>query len=199
MPNKLITLDNIKLYQKLQATFACSYSDDQRLSILSENGVYIFQLGCDTENRTIAFAFLKSFYAVPICYAISDNVDLDINDFIDSLDHYELYEGLLDGTVSQNLRGTSGVQVVPVSAQWSPKGVDGGQFCLLGVLTNTGVLELVGRRLDACGVNEYYCVCNVSECCVNLLRREFKDVGRRSSEQFAELKARVEKVRVTGS
>lgn len=203
---KLVILDKIKLNQKLNTNFACFYSEDQRVSILSETGVYIFQLGCDSENRTPSFSFIKSFYSLPQysegekVYTINERVGININNFIGSLDQYQLYEALLDVNISQNVGEAKPAQTVPISAQWSPKGIDDGQFCLLGVLTNLGVLELVGRKVNAWGANEYYCVCNLSEYCLNLFKGSFKSASvlKACDEQLAELKVRVDKVRITG-
>lgn len=208
MENKMIILDKIKLQQKLNVNFACCYSEDRRLSLLCENGVYIFELCCDSENRNTSFAFVKSFITVPQYrpfrdnnegYAVSDNVGIDINNFIDLLSQYDIYESIMDVNISQNLKGAAPVQVVPVCTKWSPQGMDKGQFCLLGVLTNTGVLEIIARRLYVADMEEYYSACNITEYCVNTFRKDFKNVSRQpAGEQLAELERRVDRVRVTG-
>lgn len=209
MQTKLVTLDKIKLQHKLNCNFACCYSEDHRLSLISENGVYIFELGCDSENRTPAFSFIKSFFGAPQyrvstenigAFAVSDNVGININTFIDSLSQYDIYECIMDVNISQNLKGATSAQVVPVFTQWSPKGLDKGQFCLLAVLSNTGVLEILARKLYVSDMNEYYSACNITEYCVNTFRKDFKDVSRwPADEQLAELQRRVKKVRVTGN
>lgn len=205
--NRLVTLDKIKLQQKLNTNFACSYSDDQRLAVLSENGVYVLQLGCDSENRLQSFSFKKSFYTIPqyqqnlnnTAYSISENVAVDINEFIDLLNQHDVHESILNVNISQQLEGASSLHVVPVSVQWSPKGVDKGRFSLFSVLTNTGVLEVIGREIGPCDINEYYPICNITDCAVNLFKRDFRNVERRSpEEQLAELKLRVDKVNITG-
>lgn len=208
MQSKLVIVDKIKLQHKLNCNFACSYSEDQRLSLISENGVYVFELGCDSENRTSAFSFIKSFFGTPQyrvntenvgAFAVTDNVGININNFIDSLSQYDIYECIMDVNISQNLKGATSVQVVPIATQWSPKGLDKGQFCLLAVLSNTGVLEILARKLSVSDINEYYSACNITEYCVNTFRRDVKDVSKLpADEQLVELKNRVKKVRVTG-
>lgn len=203
----LKTLDKIKLHRKVSCSYACCYSEDQQLGLLCEEGVYIFELGCDSENRSHTFSFIKSFLATPQysvnqnsgAYTISENVGININNFIDALNQYDVYESIMDVNVSQNLNGAKPIHVMPVSIQWSPKGLDKGQFCLLAVLSNTGILELVARRLYVGDLNEYYSACNITEYCVNTYRKEFKDVNRwPPDEQLAELKRRVHKIKITG-
>lgn len=207
MRNKLVTLEKIKLQQKLFASFSCSYSDDQRLSLIAEHGVYIFELSRDSENRMSAFCFTKSFFPLSQYrasdeikpFAISDNVGIDINNFIDSLDQYDVYEAIMDVHLSQNLNSATPAGVAVIGTQWSPKGLDKGQFCLLGVLSNTGVLEIVARRLHVGDITEYYSACNISEYCVHAFTTDFRDFSKQSpNEQLAELKRRIAKVRITG-
>lgn len=201
--NKLITLDKIKLQQKLSTSFAAGTSGDGRFSLVSDNGVYIFELNCNSENWLPIFSMKKGFFAVSCsaensAYVISDNVGIDINNFIDALNQYDIYESILDVNISQNLKEAAYVQIQPISAQWSAAGLDERHFCLLGVLTNMGVLEIVARKPGLCDADEYYSACNLTGYCVNALGKDWKSYSRRTpDEQLNELKSRVDKVRVT--
>lgn len=158
-PN-LNLLEHLHLNSRLQASFGCGYSTDNRMFILTEIGVYVLGLiGC-MDNLTASFSFRKDLIKLS---RVSPTDGIDVSVDLKNLAHFELYSTVLQ-TDTVNIEGDPSIAVdpKPIGAMWSPRGLVGRTGCVLAVVTSLFNLELYVKVLDDSEVQEYVCIAHAS-------------------------------------
>lgn len=195
---ELRLLDQVKLVNHLTRNFACDYSEDNRIFILTETGVYVLGLKCNFSSVFNNFSCSKKFFQVSN-FIPAANVDLDINTFHKELDRKTLFESVMASEYSAPLRYIKPLDPSPLSAMWSPAGIIGKTDCLLGVLTNMHSLEIYFKYMDENEQINYKILTNITEEIISVQRNKWKDPTRFSiSLKLEEFKNRVNSVCVTG-
>ncbi|KAJ8929896.1 hypothetical protein NQ314_017361 [Rhamnusium bicolor] len=190
-------LDHFKLTNRLSINFACSYSEDDRLFIISDSGIYIITLKGYITCPFPDFSCKKDFLQVSN-FTPSANVDLDINSFHRDLDRNALYETVLSTEYSGNLNNTTPIEAIPLCAEWSPKGIVGTAECMLAILTNLYSLEIYVRYLDENDLVEYLLISNISQEIINIQKSQWKYADRFATHlKLTEMKTRVNTVTAT--
>lgn len=188
-------LDKVKLSNTPQGAFACHYSDDRRISLLCDKGFYILELHGNTENWLPIFSFIKTFCMLQD-YSINANVGIDINDFIEELPQFEVYEAVLNRCLSENLKNCAPTPAQPISALWSPS-INNDTGCILAVLNNSGVVQVFWKNIVSYGQDEYRML-NVTHCIINHFQQHnWKNLKLVTEKKFLELKRRVSRVAAT--
>ncbi|XP_025830492.1 uncharacterized protein LOC108741769 isoform X2 [Agrilus planipennis] len=168
-------------------------SEDGYLCIITNVGLYMFRFrgymgNFLKKNPSFAKSFLK-----PSEFSISDNLGINADGFVDSIPRYDLYEVLLRSDIYPKLKVSDKCQ--PISVKFSPRGLTSKTYCAVAVLTNFGSLEIFIRRVHVNYVEEFICLCNISQCLINLFMINWKNVDYNEPEaQLTELKKRVEMV-----
>lgn len=197
MCEEITILDKINLHYKTQATFACHSSNDRRISLICDAGIYVLELYGNTENWKPIFSFSKTFCTL-LRYSISTFVEIDINSFIEELTQFKVYETVLNVCLSENLKQCTSTPTQPISAVWSPNKLNHYIGCVLAVLTNTGVVQVFSKSINCYGREEYN-VLNITECIINHFKPNWKQTARPSADQkLAQLKYRISQIAATG-
>lgn len=195
MCEQLTVIETIKLTHKVEINFVCDYSDDHKISILCSNGVYCFELCGYTTNWLASFSFRKLFCKLSN-YSISQNVNIDINNFVSLLPQFAMYEAILDVRLSENLSKAHAVPLHPILALWSP--VLDTESSILCVLTNLGVVQIFEKETNSYGGEEYLNVSNISQKLIDKLQNTWKaPKPSNANANLNALKERVEQVSAT--
>ncbi|XP_076272204.1 uncharacterized protein LOC143203805 isoform X1 [Rhynchophorus ferrugineus] len=164
-------LDFFKLSGRGYTNFACTLSDDDRVVILSEIGLYVVAIKPNLDNSFTELSCQKTF--IPISkYSICDNVELDLNTFVHELPRESIYESIARIELSSNMNGTALVEPLALTAIWSNSGMVEGTDCLLGVLTQLYSLDIYMRYVNESEMTEYRIVLNITE---EILKRKKSD------------------------
>lgn len=192
-------LDIIKLTNRLNTNFVCEYSEDDRIFILSDSGVYIITLKPIITSVFPTFCGSKHYFQISN-YEVSSNVDIDINNLYPELCKDDLYESVLRTELSANLNHTSNADFYPVSAQWSPRGIEGKSDCLLAVLTNVFSLEIYVKLIDESELIDYVVIANLTKEIIEYHKPKWKASDKLPiKSKFKEFKRRIESVSPTGT
>lgn len=195
MCKQLTVIETIKLSHKVETNFASDYSEDHKISILCSNGVYCFELCGYTSNWLASFSFKKLFCKLAN-YSISQNVNIDINNFVSYLPHFTMYEAVLDVRLSENLNKAHVVPVHPILALWSP--VLDIESSILCILSNLGVVQIFEKETNSYGGEEYINVINMSQKIIDRLQSTWKrPKSSDANANLSALKERVEQVSAT--
>lgn len=158
---ELRLIDQLNLTNNLTINFACGYSEDDRIFILTDVGVYVLALKCSLVSSFSSFSHSKSFFPLTN-YIPADHIDLDLNSFHKDLDRKHLYETVLVSEYSANLNNTKPLDIFPICAEWSPSKIVGKTSCLLAVLSSLHNLEIYAKILDQNELEQYVCISNVT-------------------------------------
>lgn len=176
--------------------FACEHSEDGRIFIITDTGIYILQLCLKPENVTPSICF-KKFYVPVDKYVFGLNLGIDPNHFAKDLNRLQFYELALSIDLSPKLFMYNEIEPKISMAKWSSSFLDGPN-CVLGVLTNLGSLQIYVRTLSYTLVENYISICNISAYIINLYKMTWANSRYLvSSEIFTELKERAQ-VKPTG-
>lgn len=194
---ELRLLDQVKLANHLTRNFACEYSEDDRIFILTETGVYILGLKCNLSSTFPNFSCSKKFLQVSN-FTPCGNVDLDINTFHKDLDRKALFESVMASEYSANLKHIKPLDPFPLSAEWSPSGIVNKTDSLLGVLTNMHSLEVYFKFINENEQINYQILTNITEEIIAVQKNKWRDTSRFSLNlKLEEFKNRVNSVSVT--
>ncbi|XP_074030275.1 uncharacterized protein isoform X2 [Leptinotarsa decemlineata] len=174
MDLELKLLDHLKLTHKLSRNFACGYSDDDRIFVVNDVGMYILSLNGSVTYEFPSFACKKKFFSLSD-YAPCRDIDLNINSFHPYISIEELYKTFMNMERSGKLKHALPAEASPVCAEWSPQGLVGGTDCMLAVLTNLGSLEIYMKFLDENEITQYCVTINITQEIVNLEKVNWKD------------------------
>lgn len=185
-------LESLEFENQLSNTFACEYSMDGRISIITGVGIYILQLCLKPENTTPSICFKR--YYIPVeNYVLGTKLGIDPNKFAKDLCRNELYELCLTTNISPKLYLFNEVESKISMAKWSPSYIDKSN-CVLAVLNNTGSLNIYARIFTHSICENYLSICNVSEHIISLYKKKnwkiIKNLS--SSDTFEELKLRIQ-------
>lgn len=204
MCEKLKILDKISLQCRTQVTFACSSSSDRRTSLLCDTGIYVLELQGNPEDWQPIFLFYKTFCTL-LNYAISAHIGIDLSTFIEDLPQFQMYETILNLCLSENLKLSTPTQPEPIYAAWSPNKLNHHVGCLLGVLTNTGVIQIFIKSTNCYGQKQYKAL-SVTDFVINHFKHNWNEtekslVEEKSSveEKLTELKHRISQVAASGN
>ncbi|XP_060534853.1 uncharacterized protein LOC132707152 [Cylas formicarius] len=188
-------LDAFKLTGHARTNFACSYSQDDRFSVVTDGGVYVMALKPDLGSNSQSFGFTKSFVK-PSAYNACDHVDMDVNEFLYELPKDDLYAAVLQVDLSANLRNAQAMEPVPCRADWSPAGLVRKKDCLLTVLTNLHSLEVYSTYVDENMMTRYKLALNITERLADSEKPAYKNGSKipNAKAKFTEFKRRVEHV-----
>ncbi|KAJ8925213.1 hypothetical protein NQ315_001399 [Exocentrus adspersus] len=194
---ELRLLDHFKFTSRISTSFACSYSEDDRIYIVSDTGVYVLALKVRLDNPFPTFSSKNDFFAVSN-YVPGADVDIDINSFHKDLSRFDLYTTAMSVELSSNLNNAAAVTASPADVQWSPRGIVGKTDCLLGVLSNFHSLELYVKYVNEDEITEYRLVTNLTKELVDLKKPQWKYANRLPPTlKLNELKKRVRAVSCT--
>lgn len=184
-------IDTISLSNKISSTFACQYSEDGRLFILTDSVVLIFTLMNYSDKLLSNFAFKKKHIETPK-YNFSTELGIELDDFYDDLSRKDLYETALRLDLSGDLPFSTPVEFKITKSAWSPKGLLGKSKCLIAVLTNYFGLHIYAKEFTDGAVETYSCVANVTQQIIKLDKKSWGNIGHLSGTlQISELKKRV--------
>lgn len=181
MSVELKLLDLFKLFNHSNRNFACSLSEDNRLFIITNTGVYVVFFNGEVAYPIDTFACKKHLISVTK-YAPCDNVDINLNNFIKECDRKDLYETVMSTEYTANLKHAKPVDPLPITAKWSPQGFIGQTECLLGVLTNLHSLEIYGRQINVNEIFEFSLLINITEKAIQEEKPHWADSTRLSIE-----------------
>ncbi|KAG5871674.1 hypothetical protein JTB14_007357 [Gonioctena quinquepunctata] len=146
--------------------------EDDRFFIINDTGIYILSLNGSLTYEFPSFA-CKKYHIRTSDFAPCTRVDLDINSFHSDLPREDLYETLLSVEYSIGLKHTKAIDAVPLCAEWSPRGILGGNDCVLAVLTNLHSLEVYMKYLDENEVTQYRLISNISQEIIDVERSKW--------------------------
>ncbi|KAL1492181.1 hypothetical protein ABEB36_012666 [Hypothenemus hampei] len=185
-------LDSVTLTGRLNTNFACSCSQDNRILIISETGVYLMRQVPDLNSSDSHYSHEK-YFLQPSDYAVCSHVDININSFIYDLPKDVFYESVLSVMLSQNLTTATPITPSILSAQWSDAGMVDGVWSMLGVLTNLCSLEIYIQTYSESNLQEYKIVLNLTKEILEKRRKEFVYSTKMPTlQKMRELKKRVE-------
>lgn len=189
-------LETLEFSNHLASGFACEHSEDGRILIITDCGIYILQLCMKPEIVTPTICFKK--YYIPVDkYVFSTNLGIDPNNFARKLSRLEFYELSLSVDVSPKLFLFHEMESKLCMAKWSPAFLDASN-CLLGVLTDMGSLQIYARRFSYAICEDYISICNVSSHIINMSKMKWNNPKNLSpSGLLKELKERAQ-MRPTG-
>lgn len=193
-------LDTVGLQNKLMTNNAinCSHSQDNRYSIVVEDGFYVLQL-CGFMNNVLSTISFKKIFAEVPQYVISSNLEIDINSFINQLSQFDLYEAVLRLDLSENLNNSVPTKQTIIKTVWSPSGLIINGHCALATLTNTGAVHILVPTFNEVELEEYVCIANVSQRCVNHFKASWPKLDKANcNARLQELKRRAEEVTPSG-
>lgn len=199
MSIELRLLDYFKFSSRLSVNFACDYSEDDRIYVMGDTGIYIITLKGYLTNPFPSYCCKNDFLKVSD-FIPSANIGMNINNFHKDLERNDLYETTMSVEYSADLNNTVSVEVSPLYAQWSPRGVVGKTDCLLAVLTNLYNLEIYVKYIDENEIVEYCMICNVTQEVIDEKKPQWKYSDRLpTSVKLNEMKRRVQNVSCTGN
>lgn len=191
-------LDVVKLTNRINTNFACEYSEDDRIFTICESGVYIITLKPMITSCFPTFSGRKDYFQVSN-YNVSSSVGIDINNFYPELPRRDLYETVLRTELAANLNHATSIENHPLSAKWSPRGLEGKTDCLLAVLTSTFSLEVYVKLLDENELIEYVVIANLTKDVAEYQKTKWKSSDKLPVQaKFKEYKKRIESISPTG-
>lgn len=198
MTVELRLLDHFKLSSRLSVNFACEYSEDDRIFIMGDTGIYIITLKGYLTNPFPSYCCKSDFLKVSDFIPCA-NIGMNINSFHKDLDQNDLYETTMSVEYSADLNSTMSVEPSPLCAQWSPRGIVGKTNCLLAVLSNLYNLEVYVKYIDENEIVEYCMVCSVTQEIIDERKLQWKYSDRLPpSIKLNEMKRRVQSISCTG-
>ncbi|XP_018570513.1 uncharacterized protein LOC108910411 [Anoplophora glabripennis] len=197
MSVELRLIDHIRFSSKLSVNFACEYSEDDRILIIGDIGIYIIALkGC--MSNPFPSYYCKNYFLEISDFTPSANIGIDINSFHKDLERNDLYEATMSMEYSADLKSTTPVDPSPLCAQWSPRGIVGKTDCLLAVLSNFYNLEIYVKFIDENEVTEYCMICGVTQEVIDEKKTEWKYSDRLPpTVKYNEMKRRVQNISCT--
>ena len=190
-------LDHFKLIYRLTSNFACDYSEDDRLFIISDKGIYIITLKGYITCPFPTFSCKKDFFKIS---NYSPSTDLETKFVHSGWDGNTCYETILRSECLTNVnRTTFIIDASPICAQWSPRGIVGTTECVLAVLTSFCNLEIYVKYLDENEIIQYFLISNVCQEIINTEKTRWTYADKFPTElKRREMKKRAESVTPTG-
>lgn len=161
MCTELKLLDTLLFRDKILKNGALECSEDGRYCITSEKGIYLLHF-CPDMGSLFPRINLTRSYIVLDKFLVSDSVGIELNNFMQRLPRFKLYEAMLRQEVCGNMIPANPIEQRPIYAKWSPAGVVTNVHSMIAVLTNTGSLCLYVRSISPEAVEQFHCVANVS-------------------------------------
>ncbi|XP_066263058.1 uncharacterized protein [Euwallacea similis] len=192
MSINLKPLDSFKLTGRLTTNFACDFSGDDRICIVSDVGVYIVTQKPNLNSNMPQYSCEKSFIP-PSSYTLCEHLDIDINLFFHELPKDVLYEVLGRVELSQNLRCATPSNATVIHAQWSECNMVDGAFSMLGLLTSLYSLDIYVWSIWETDLSKYKLVLNLTKCVLEKKQPDFIYSNRLPPlQKIRELRKRVE-------
>ncbi|KAL3275372.1 hypothetical protein HHI36_020139 [Cryptolaemus montrouzieri] len=170
-------IDCVAFSNKLCLNFACSSSEDGRILLITENGILVYTLMNYMDNIFNDIAFRKEYVRIPD-FSLTTELGVEFESFYDQVPKEDLFERVLRLDITSKLDHSTPVDVKPLTAAWSPKGLLGKSHCVLSVLSNFYGLHIFVRSFDDGGVEHYECVTNVTKCIVEHFSKNWHDISR---------------------
>lgn len=197
MSINLKLLDSFKLTGNLVTNFACARSDDDRVFIIAQTGLYIIT---QTPNLNSVFADYgcHKFFLKPSPFAVCDNVDIDINSFAHELPKDVIFESAAYAELTQHLKAATPAPPSVLYAQWSDANMVDNLYNMLGVLTNLHSLEIYIKSINESNAIEYKMVLNLTKEILERRKGDFIYSAKLPPlQKIRELKKRVEYIAPT--
>lgn len=193
MPANLELLDSFKLTGHLETNFACALSEDERIFVICDIGIYIIRQTLNLSSTWPSYSCQK-YFLKPSNYAVGDNVDIDVNSFVHQLPKDILNESVLCAGLTPNLNCATPIIPSVLTAEWSTANlISENVGCLLGLVTNLGSMEVYMRTVSESNQTEYRMAVNLTQEIVNRRKEDFVySTKLPAAQKMRELKKRVE-------
>ncbi|XP_058808131.1 uncharacterized protein LOC131673824 [Phymastichus coffea] len=122
-------------------TFSCKWSQDNRLSIVTEKVVHVFEIKPAPHQATPILNLSRSFINSPKAMPSKSYEDEIVSKIFDWKKE-NVYSFLKNDTYTPEFPKTKVLKPEIINVFWSPKGLLHPQKCLLAVLTSAGSLEI---------------------------------------------------------
>ncbi|PNF28018.1 hypothetical protein B7P43_G13849 [Cryptotermes secundus] len=134
---ELEEIHTLALSPAVAASFAALWSDDDKISVITEKGLHVMELVPDPDGAQQVLELRRS-WVKPCDYFPTSETGIDYNSLIWKLDQQDAYRLILDTCLAPNLTTTKSVAPYITQVAWSPAGMLQYGRCLLASLTNYG-------------------------------------------------------------
>lgn len=179
MALNLQSLETISLADKFASAFASDICEDGRISLLTENNVFVYTMLNYMDHDFGDMAFKKNMIKIP---KLSLQEELK-NYFVKpsyNVRHYDLNEIMKDLDLG-NTEYSPIADIKPVAIKWSPKGLQGKSYCVLAILNNMHGLSIMAEYRDIIDYADYSCVTNVTKHIAQMISNERENITQISS------------------
>ncbi|XP_044765214.1 uncharacterized protein LOC123321596 [Coccinella septempunctata] len=185
----LKNLETISLSDKLSTSFATEICEDGRISLLTENNVYVYTLTNYMDNEFSDMAFKKKMIHLPKS-SLRDEFEKDLTELFDDIGGDDLNQFMAELDINNCLEFSASTDIKPLALKWGPKGLQGNSFCVLAVLTNLYGLSIMVECRDETDSVDFCCISNVTKYIVEQASKEWDSVseviGELSIEEWKE-------------
>ncbi|XP_049811109.1 general transcription factor 3C polypeptide 4 isoform X1 [Schistocerca nitens] len=183
---ELKEINTIAFAPGVTSHFAVSWSEDNKMSLVTSKGIHIFEFIPNPRNSKCWLSSRRFWLKIPDIRPTRES-GVDTNKLVWKVPQPCVYEMIMDANLTPDLVYTKPLPPHVIQASWSPAGMLRHQRCLLAVVLNTGAILLFGPRTW-----KWLVVCNLSEIWLKHCRELWEEMepAETVAEQYDQLKRR---------
>ncbi|XP_069705705.1 general transcription factor 3C polypeptide 4 isoform X1 [Periplaneta americana] len=182
-------IQSIALAPAVATPFAAAWSEDNRISLITERGVHVVEVLPDFESIPQGFE-LRRTWIEPCDYFPTAKAGFDCDKMVWKMSQKDVYQMVLDTCLAPNLTMAKSAPPHIIQVAWSPAGMLKYGRCLLASVTNYGCVVV-----QAAWLKQWRILANISSLWSDQWTSEWESDEVR--DKIDVLKERVEKLKAT--